>query len=114
MFPDPRTQEYEREVECILQFNQLVDRLPNSFNNATNVTKSHIHVANASICLERHVVQTTPMKRGRGKDLQPRKRRTQGEVRAACGGVLPNVELDDSEREAPIDSTKIAINFVKS
>jgi hypothetical protein len=118
------------------------------------VTKSHIHAANASARLERPALQTTPMKRGRGKDLQPRKQRTPGEVRTypwrgtyipleryvhtpgevcggelprkqrtpgevhtpgeVCGGVLPCIELGDSEREAPVDSTEIAINFVKT
>jgi hypothetical protein len=132
MFPDPRTQECEREVERILHLNQLADRLPDSFNNAANVTKSHIHAANASARLERPALQTTPMKRGRGRDLQPRKRRTPREVHTpgevcggelprkqrnpgeVCRGVLPCLELDDSEREAPVDSTEIAINFVKT
>jgi hypothetical protein len=54
------------------------------------------------------------MKRGRGRDLQPRKRHTQRKVRATCGGVLPSIELDNYERETPIDSTEIAINFVKT
>ena len=75
MFPDPRTQECEREVERILHLNQLADRLPDSFNNAANVTKSHIHAANASARLQRPVLQTIPMKRGRGRDLQPRNHR---------------------------------------
>ena len=32
----------------------------------------------------------------------------------ARGGELPSIELDDSERETPVDSTEIAINFVKT
>ena len=40
------------------------------------MTKLHIHVANAHACLERHIVQTTPMKRGRGEDHYHCKRRT--------------------------------------
>ena len=96
-----------------LHLNQIVDRLPNTFNNATNVTKLHIYVVNVFARLEWPVVQTTPMRRGHGRDLQPCKRRTQGEVYAACGDVLPNIELDDFEREAPIDLTNIVINFVR-
>ena len=69
MFPNPHTQECEREVERILHLNQLTDRLPYSLNNAANVTKSHIYVINVSAHLERPVVQTTPMKRGRGRNL---------------------------------------------
>ena len=76
MFPDPRTQECEREVERILHLNQLADRLPDSFNNAAKMTKSHIHVVNVSAHLERPAIQTIPMKRGRSRDLQPRKRCT--------------------------------------
>jgi hypothetical protein len=69
MFLDPSTQECEKEVENIMHINQLYYRLPNSFNNATNVTKSHIHDASASARLERPAIQTTPMKRGCGRDL---------------------------------------------
>ena len=32
----------------------------------------------------------------------------------ACEGVFPSIELDDSEREALVDSSNIAINFVKT
>ena len=97
MFPNSRIQECEREVQRILDLNQLVDRLPDSFNNIANVTKSHIH---ASTHLERPTVQTTHMKRSHGKDLQPCKRRIQGEVCAARGDVLFNIELDNSERKS--------------
>ena len=51
------------------------------------------------------------MKRARGTDLQTHKRHTQGEVHTSCGGVLPNIELDDSKREALVYSTKIVVNF---
>ena len=105
MFPDPRTQECERGIKRILHLNQLADGLPDLFNNTTNVTKSHIHAANASVCPKRPAVQTTPMKRGRGKDQQPRKRHTQKEVRTVHKGVLPSIELDHSERETSVDST---------
>ena len=76
MFADPRTQECEREVEHILHLNQLDDRLPNSFNDTINVSKLDIHYINVPTRLKRYAVQTTSMKRGCGKDLQPRKRRT--------------------------------------
>ena len=114
MFPDPRTQECEREIERILHLNWLPDRLPVLFNNVAKVTKSHIHAANVHARLESPAIQTTPIKRGSGRDLEPRKRCIQGEVRATCGGVLLSIELDDSEKGAPVDSTKIAINFVKT
>jgi hypothetical protein len=111
MFLDPCTQEYEREVERILHLNQLADRLPDSFNNATNVTKSHIHVVSVFARLERPVIQTTPMKKGRGRDLQPCKRRTQGEVRTTCRGVLPYIELGLSR---VIGSSIFALRYLDS
>ena len=69
LFKDPRTQKYEREVERILHLNQLADRLPDSFNNAANVTKSHIPTVNVHARLERSAIQTTHMKRGRGREI---------------------------------------------
>jgi hypothetical protein len=77
MFPDPCTYECEKKVERIMHLNQLADRLPDSFNNATNVTRSHIHTVNDSARVERPVVQTTPIKKCCGRVLQPCKRHTQ-------------------------------------
>lgn len=48
------------------------------------------------------------------KDLQPNKQCTHTEVSVARDDVIPNIELDDSEREVLVDSTKIAISFVKT
>ena len=48
------------------------------------------------------------------RDLQPRKQRIWTEVCMACEGDLPSIELEDSKREALVDSAKIAINFVKT
>lgn len=55
MFANLHIQEYEKEVERILYLKQLTYRLSTSFNNATNVTKLHIPVANAHVCLEKHI-----------------------------------------------------------
>ena len=59
-----------KRSEYILYLHELTDRLSDSFYNATNVTMSHIHATNAHAHLERPAFQTTPMKRGHGKDLQ--------------------------------------------
>ena len=75
------------------------------------MTKSDIHVANVPAFLERSVVQTTPIKKDRDKDLQPHKRCTQGEVRAACGGVPPNIELDDFEKKTPLIQQRLQSNL---
>lgn len=59
-FPYPRTQKYEREVECIMHLNQLAyrlpERLPNSFNNVVNVTNLHNSIANSHAHLVKHGV----------------------------------------------------------
>ena len=70
LLKDHRTQECEKEFESIMHLNQLANKLSDSFNNTTNVTKSYIHVANAPTCLDRSAIQITPMKKGHGKDLQ--------------------------------------------
>lgn len=56
------------------------------------MTKSHIHNANVPTRLERYTVQTTSMKRGHGKDLQPRKQCTHVKLFATHEGVLPNID----------------------
>ena len=70
MFLDPRTKKCERGVEHTLHLNQLANRPPDSFNNTTNVTKSHIHNVSTPTHLGRPAVQTTPIKNGRDKNLQ--------------------------------------------
>ena len=71
MFADFCTQECKREVERILHLNRLVVRLLDSSKNVGNLTKLHIYVANAHARLDKPTIQTTSMKRGCGKDLQP-------------------------------------------
>lgn len=61
--------------------------------------KADILATDVDAHLERHVVQTTSMKRGHGKVLQPYKQRTHVKVCATCEGVLPNIEHDHFERE---------------
>ncbi|KAI3457198.1 hypothetical protein Pfo_013861 [Paulownia fortunei] len=50
---DPRTSKCENEVNRIIHLQNIANRLPNTFNDASNVTKSHIPVVNA---LDRIVV----------------------------------------------------------
>lgn len=77
-----------------------------SFNNATNVSKSHVPIANTHARLNSHVVKTTPMKRGHCKIMQPHKWRTQTEVHAAHKGVLPIIKQDDSKKETLVESLR--------
>ena len=63
MFPNPCIQECSREFEHIMHLNHLAYRLPYSFNNATNVTKSLFFFVNALAHLERPTTQHTHEKR---------------------------------------------------
>lgn len=90
-----------------------VHRLLDSFNNAINITKLHIHVVNALACLERNVVQTTPIKEVM-EISNPTNDAPHAEVYAAHEGVIPSIEHAHFEIEAPVSSTWIAINFVKT
>ena len=44
---DPRTKQYELEVQKIIHLQNIANRLPNAFTDTKRVTKSHIHAANA-------------------------------------------------------------------
>ena len=44
---DPRTPECENEVQRIIHLHAIANRLPDAFNDATKVTKSHIPTVNA-------------------------------------------------------------------
>ncbi|KAK6163703.1 hypothetical protein DH2020_000567 [Rehmannia glutinosa] len=44
---DPRTSEYESEVNRIIHLQNIANRLPDAFNDASKVMKSHIPAANA-------------------------------------------------------------------
>ena len=44
---DPRTSDCDREVRRIIHLQEIAERLPDSFNDASKVTKSYIPAANA-------------------------------------------------------------------
>ena len=80
---DPRTGEGEREVQRILRLHRIMEEMPDSFNDAMKITKSHVPAANtpARISTEGNaaVEHQTRIKRGRplgSKDLQPRQKRS--------------------------------------
>lgn len=82
---DPRTQQSEEEVKHILYLTQMLERLSDEFNNAANVTRSHVEAANVSARLQKSTTITTEIqpraKRGRplgSKDTQPINRRNVG------------------------------------
>lgn len=84
---DPRTSQCENEVRRIVHLQEIVNRLPDTFNDATKVTKSHVPTINAPTRINVPVRQrlsakesTIRQKRGRpigSKDSAPRKRRNE-------------------------------------
>ena len=44
---DPRTPQCDYEIRRILQLQEIANQLPNSFNDAAKVTKSHVATINA-------------------------------------------------------------------
>ena len=79
---DPRTPECKNEVQRIIHLQAIANRLPDAFNDATKVTKSHIPAANAPARIAVPEGQATmdenppQLKRGRpigSKDTVPRK-----------------------------------------
>ena len=43
---DPRTLECEKEVQCIIHLQEIANRLPDAFNDAAKIIKSHIPTVN--------------------------------------------------------------------
>ena len=81
---DPRTPECEKEVYHIIYLQEIANRLPNAFNDAAKITKSHIPTVNTPAWIyvpEEHkkMDENVPrQKRGRpigSKDAAPRKKR---------------------------------------
>ena len=105
---DPRTPECENEVQRIIHLQAIANRLPDAFNDATKVTKSHIPAVNAPARIAVPEGQATmdenppQLKRGRpigSKDTVPRKRRgkNQESTSEEPGVVLTSKELNAIE-----------------
>ena len=82
---DPRTNQFELEVQRIIHLQNLANQLPDAFIDTKKVTKSHIPSINTPTRIDVPVIQLTNefkirLKRGGpvgSKDITPRKRRTQ-------------------------------------
>ena len=105
---DPRTPECENEVQRIIHLQAIANRLPDAFNDATKVMKSHIPVVNAPARIavpegQAKMDENPPqLKRGRpigSKDTVPRKRRgrNQESTPEEPGVVLASKELNALE-----------------
>lgn len=118
---DPRTRQCESEVQRILHLTRIADELPDAFNDATQVTRSHIPAANvpARLTLAGPPAreQAPRIKRGRplgSKDAQPRQRRsttfaapTQGTPMATTSQVLPTPQVPSN-----LESEEISMHYM--
>ncbi|KAM1848657.1 hypothetical protein ACFX14_012762 [Malus domestica] len=89
---DPRTLQCENEVKMIVHLQSIANQMPDAFNDAMKVTKSHIPAANAPARIDVPVGQNkvaandssgARLKRGRppgSKDSAPRKRKTRAQL----------------------------------
>ena len=85
---DPHTNQCELEVQMIINFQNLANKLPNAFIKTKKVTKSHISAANALVHIDVPEEQLANesqirLKYGRPistKNITPRKRITQRKI----------------------------------
>lgn len=49
---DPRTRQADEEVRCILHLKEMLEKLPDAFNDAATMTCSHVEVENAPARLQ--------------------------------------------------------------
>ena len=105
---DPRTHECKNKVQRIIHLQSIANRLPDAFNDATKITKSHIPAVNAPSRIvvpegQAKMDENPPqLKRGRpigSKDTVPRKRRgkNQESTPEEPGAVLTSKELNALE-----------------
>jgi hypothetical protein len=86
---DPRTNQSDDAVKRILYLNEMLEKLPDGFNNAANVTKSHIEAANIPARIQTSAISTTATqpraKKGHplgSKDTNPRQKKLVGQINA--------------------------------
>ncbi|KAM2842345.1 hypothetical protein PS2_030496 [Malus domestica] len=89
---DPRSTQCENEVKMIVHLKSIVNQIPDAFNDAMKVTKSHIPTTNAHARIDVLVRQNkvavndssgARLKRGRppgSKDSAPRKRKISAQL----------------------------------
>lgn len=119
LFPtDPRTNQCESEVQRILHLSRIANELPDAFNDATQVTRSHIPAANtpARLTMAGPPAGEQPprIKRGRplgSKDSQPRQRRTT--TLAAPTSLATTIQVLPTSHFPPeIENEEISIHYM--
>ncbi|CAL2271723.1 unnamed protein product [Prunus armeniaca] len=109
---DPRIAQCENKVRRIVHLQSIANQMPNAFNDATKVTKSHIPTANAPARIDVHNGQNNVpandssiacLKRGRPLEAQvlPEKENVFGETNAPEVVMVP-------------ESQEISINYAST
>ncbi|KAM2860900.1 hypothetical protein COP2_026148 [Malus domestica] len=102
---DTRSMQCENEVKMIVHLQSIANHMPDAFNDAMKVTKSHIRAANAPAKIDVPVGQNkvvandlsgARLKRGRppsSKDSAPRKRKTKAHLN--LNEIIQEEKMDD-------------------
>ena len=105
---DPRTSQCDYEIRRILHLQEIANQLPDSFNDAAKVTKSHVPAMNVPARIDVPAKQTSNtaanesvarLKRGRpvgSKDSAPRKRRIDEK---SCPNKAPEKAVHNTPEE---------------
>lgn len=79
---DPQTKQADEEVRRLLHLNEMIEKIPDAFNDVANMTRSQVAAANAPARVQTSKTTATTLtprlKRGRPpgtKDAQPRQRK---------------------------------------
>ena len=118
---DPRTSEYELEVQRIIHLQNLANRLPDAFTGHKRVTRLHIPTVNAPerVQVPQKVTNSTvspnPRKRGRpsgAQDKVPRRRPQRWGPEPLASLKESVVEAQPKVENAPKDPTQPEVEMV--
>ncbi|CAL8992335.1 unnamed protein product [Prunus brigantina] len=111
---DPRTAQCENKVRRIVHLQSIANQMPNAFNDATKVTKSHIPAANAHARTDVQNGQNNvpandssiaSLERGRpldSKDLAPQKRKSMAKMNPNEINGEPTIHNSNAYEEAQV------------
>ncbi|BBH05089.1 Disease resistance protein CC-NBS-LRR class family [Prunus dulcis] len=111
---DPHTAQCENEVRRIVHLQSIANQMPDAFNDAAKVTKSHIPAANAPARIDVHDGQSNVpangssaarLKRGRplgSKDSVPRKRKLMDKMNPNEINREPTIHNSNAPKEGQV------------
>ncbi|XP_070057856.1 uncharacterized protein [Nicotiana tomentosiformis] len=117
---DPRTNQYEQEVQKIIHLQNIANQLPDAFTDLPRVTKSYIPAANAPIRVDIPVGQSIKenkfkprLKCGRpigSKDKNPRKRKGANDQSDHNTEVVAQEEYGDITNDKTLREVQVPEN----